>query len=265
MSISTDLIMAVPIGGAGGLVRAAVGALLGALVGSFLGTVLRRWPDGRSALRGRSACDGCGRPLGATELVPILSWVALRGRCRTCDARIAPDHLAMELAAALVGVVAMVAHPNPVTALFGWWLLLIAALDARHHWLPDRLTVPLVLAGLVVAAAGIGPDWRERAIGAVAGYVVLAGIAVGYRALRGREGLGGGDPKLLAGLGAWLGWQQLPFVLLGAGLLGLLAVLLRRLRGEAVSAIDRVPLGTLMALAAWPLWLLLVGAVTEAT
>jgi leader peptidase (prepilin peptidase)/N-methyltransferase len=249
------------------LLRGGVGLLLGAIIGSFLATVLVRWPEGRSALVGRSACDACGRTLRPVELVPILSWVSLRGRCRTCAAPIALDHFAVEVAAALIGAVALTAHPGATglaTAMFGWWLLLIAALDARHHWLPDRLTLPLVPAGLAVALAGVGPDWRERAIGAVAGYVVLAAIAVGYRALRGREGLGGGDPKLLAGLGAWLGWQQLPFVLLGAGLLGLAAVLLRRLRGEEVRATDRLPLGTLMAIAAWPLWLL-TAPVTEVT
>lgn len=254
-----DFIAPEALGGAGTILRAAVGALLGALVGSFLATVLIRWPEGRSALGGRSACDGCGRRLRAADLVPILSWVVLKGRCRTCGSAIAPDHLVLELAAALVGAVALVAHPNIATAVLGWWLLLIAALDAKHHWLPDPLTLPLVPAGLAVALVGVGPDFRERLIGAAAGYVALAAIAVGYRLLRGREGLGGGDPKLLAGLGAWLGWQQLPFVLLGAGLLGLGAVLLKRMRGEAVSATDRLPLGTLMALAAWPLWLLSAG------
>jgi leader peptidase (prepilin peptidase)/N-methyltransferase len=163
----------------------------------------------------------------------------------------------------MVGAVALLAHPGwagLVTALFGWWLLLIGALDAKHQWLPDRLTLPLVPAGIAVGVAGVGAGWQERAIGAAAGFVVLAGIGLAYRCLRHREGLGGGDPKLLAGLGAWLGWQQLPFVLLGAGLLGLAAVVLKRLRGQEVSATDRLPLGTLMALAAWPLWLLLAGS-----
>ena len=97
---------------------------------------------------------------------------------------------------------------------------------------------------------------EERLIGAAAGFLALALIAFAYRRLRGREGLGGGDPKLLAAIGAWLGWQQLPFVMLGAGLLGLAAVLLRAARGETIAATDRLPLGTLMALAAWPIWLI---------
>jgi leader peptidase (prepilin peptidase)/N-methyltransferase len=245
-----------------------MGLALGLLVGSFLATILLRWPEGRSAVRGRSTCDGCGRRLRAAELVPILSWLVLKGRCRTCRTLIAPEHLAIELAAALVGAVALLALPGAAgaaTALLGWWLLLIAALDAKHHWLPDRLTLPLIPAGLAVGLAGVGPDWTERAIGAAAGFLVLAGVALAYCKLRGREGLGGGDPKLLAGLGAWLGWQQLPLVLLGAGLLGLAAVLLRHLRGDQVRATDRLPLGTLMAIAAWPFWLLLGRTVTQVT
>ncbi|HEX8443266.1 MAG TPA: A24 family peptidase [Allosphingosinicella sp.] len=254
-------------GAAGELVRGGLGIVLGLLVGSFLATVLLRWPEGRSALRGRSACDGCGRQLTPAELVPTVSWAVLNGRCRTCGTRIAPEHLIVELAAALIGAVALLAHSGlagGIAALFGWWLLLVAALDAKHHWLPDRLTLPLIPAGLAVAVAGIGADWQERAVGAAVGFFVLAGVALGYRLLRRREGMGGGDPKLLAGIGAWLGWQQLPFVLLGAGLLGLAAVLLKRLRGGEVKATDRLALGALMALAAWPLWLLSV-AVTQLT
>lgn len=257
--MSPDLIGAEAICGAGAAVCAIGGLGSGAIVGSFLATVLIRWPQGRSALRGRSACDDCGRPLGAAELIPIVSRVVLGGRCRSCRAPIASDHLVMELAAALIGAVALIVHQGwtgLLTAIFGWWLLLIAALDARHHWLPDLLTLPLAAAGLAVGFAAVGPDWPDRALGAALGYLVLAAIAIGYRRLRGRDGLGGGDPKLLAGLGAWLGWQQLPFVLLGAGLLGLGAVLMKQLRGGQVKVTDRLPLGTLMALAAWPIWLL---------
>ena len=239
--------------------RALLGGLLGALVGSFLATVLVRWPQGRSALAGRSRCDACERPLRAFELIPIFSYLLARGRCRRCGAPIAPEHLAVEVAAALLGAVAFFALAGvtgPVAAVFGWWLLLLAALDVEHHWLPDRLTLPLIPAGLLVAWLGIGPPLQDRLIGAAAGFVALWGIAAGYRALRGREGLGEGDPKLLAGIGAWLGWQALPFVLLSAGLLGLAAVALSIARGRQVAATDRLPLGTLMALAGWPLWLL---------
>ncbi len=239
---------------------AAFGAAAGAIVGSFLATILIRWPMGRSVLAGRSGCDSCGGQLRAVELVPILSFLAARGRCRRCGAAIDPRHLWVELAAASIGAVALIAHPGVggfASALFGWWLLILAALDAEHHWLPDRLTLPLIPAGLLVALGGVGPSIDARLIGAAAGYASLALLAWTYRRLRGRVGLGGGDPKLFAAIGAWLGWTQLPFVLLGAGLLGLAALLLVRLRGGTVAGTDRLPLGTLMALAAWPIWLLL--------
>lgn len=236
--------------------------VLGAVIGSFLAVVLIRWPQGRSFLGGRSECDACHAPLRARDIVPILSYALGRGRCRLCGAEIDPRHVAMEVGAALVALVAVVAHPMPVataTALFGWWLLILAALDLEHQWLPDVLVSPLALAGLAVGWIGIGPGLGDRALGALAGYGSLALIAFAYRALRGREGLGGGDPKLLAAIGAWLGWQQLPFVLLGAGLLGLAWVAAMRLGGRPVSATDRLPLGTLMALATWPIWLLAAG------
>jgi leader peptidase (prepilin peptidase)/N-methyltransferase len=244
------------------LLYQAAGLLLGAIVGSFLATVLIRWPQGRSVIAGRSRCDSCGRPLGPRDMVPILSYAALHGKCRACGVRIDLRHFAVELAAAALGLVALVAHPLPLAAIslgLGLWLLLLAMLDLEHQWLPDRLTLPLVPLGLIAAWAGFGPPLIERAIGAAAGWAALFLIALAYRRLRGREGMGGGDPKLLAGIGAWVGALQLPFVLLGAGLLGLAAILLMRLRGEPVSATTRLPLGTLMAVAAWPIWLIAAG------
>jgi len=243
-------------------IGAVAGALLGAIVGSFLATILVRWPAGQSALGGRSRCDTCAAPLRPRDLIPLVSFALARGRCRGCGAAIDPRHPAMELAAAMVGAAALIAHAPPlalVTAGFGWALLLLIALDAEHHWLPDRLTLPLIPLGLAAAWAGFGPPLAERALGAALGWLVLSALAWGYRALRAREGLGGGDPKLLAALAAWLGVWQLPFLLLGAGLLGLGAVALLRLRGAAVTATSRLPLGALMALAAWPLWLLAAG------
>ena len=238
--------------------RALLGALAGLIAGSFLATALIRWPKGESAVRGRSRCDACAMPLRVGELVPVISHLLLRGRCRHCGARIDPRHLAVELAAATMGLVAMAAHPWPlgaVTALFGWWLLLAAMLDLEEQWLPELLTLPLIPLGLLAAWGGFGPPLGERAIGAVLGWAALALIALLYRLVRRREGMGGGDPKLLGALGAWVGAWHLPLILLGAGLFGLSAVLLMRLRGERVTATSRLPLGTLMILAAWPVWL----------
>lgn len=241
-----------------GGVATALGFVLGAVIGSFLAAILVRWPEGRSVMRGRSQCDSCGRQLGARDLVPILSWFLVRGRCRYCGARIDRRLLAIEAGAALIAITAIAAHPLPAaifTAILGWWLFLLAALDVEHQWLPDRLTLPLIAAGLPVAWAGIGPPLPDRLIGAFVGFAALALIAAAYKAVRGREGLGGGDPKMLAAIGAWLGWPLLPFVLLGAGLIGFAVIILSHLRGHRVQATDRLPLGTLMALAAWPIWL----------
>ena len=208
---------------------------------------------------GRSACDSCGGVIAPWDLVPILSWLLLRGRCRRCGAAIDRRHPAVELAGAAVAVASVLAHPLPeaaLTALLGWVLLLIAMLDLDHHWLPDKLTLPLLGLGLAAAAAArFGPSFADRLVGAVAGYLTLYLISKVYLRLRGREGLGGGDPKLFAAIGAWLGWQALPLVMLGAGCAGLAAVLLQRLQGRPVAATDRLPLGTLMALVAWPAWL----------
>lgn len=211
-------------------------------------------------MRGRSRCDACDAPLRPGELIPLVSYIAAGGRCRRCGEAIDPRHIAMELAGAGIGLAAFAAHSAPladVTALLGWWLLLIAALDLEYQWLPDRLTLPLLPLGLLAAWAGFGPPLADRVIGAAMGFLILWIVAALYRRIRGREGLGGGDPKLLAAIGAWLGWQQVPAVLLGAGLIGIAAVLTKRLRGETVTGTDRLPLGSLMAIAAWPIWLLI--------
>lgn len=236
----------------------ALGFVFGAVVGSFLATVLIRWPQGRSVAAGRSRCDRCDALLGPAELVPILSYILRRGRCRRCGAPIDRRHPIVELAAAMVGLLSFLAHPVPLalaTMALGLWLLLIALLDVEHEWLPDLLTLPLIPLGLLAAWAGFGPPLLDRLVGAALGWAVLFLIAFAYRRLRGREGMGGGDPKLFAGIGAWLGAFHLPFVLVGAGLLGLAAALLMRLRGQEVGAASRLPLGALMAIAAWPIWL----------
>lgn len=243
------------------VLNALAGLILGAIAGSFAATLIIRWPRGER-IGGRSRCDGCGATLGALDLVPLLSFAARRGRCRRCGAPIDRRHPGVELAAAAIGTIAFAAHgpaAGLATALFGWWLLALAWLDAEHHWLPDALTLPLVPLGLGVALLGIGAPPLDRIVGAAAGGATLWALAFAYRRLRGREGLGGGDPKLLAGIGAWLGWMELPFVLLAAALLGLAAAAIAGLRGGTVTRTTPLPFGTLLALAAWPLWLLSVG------
>jgi leader peptidase (prepilin peptidase) / N-methyltransferase len=142
-----------------------------------------------------------------------------------------------------------------VTALLGWGLLLIAAVDARHFWLPDWLTLPLLIAGLAVTALFDRPALIDHLIGAAIGFAVLWGIAAAYRRARGREGLGGGDFRLLAAAGAWTGWMGLPSVLLWACVGGLSLVLARLVLKQTVSGEDRLPFGVFLALGIWMTWL----------
>ena len=232
------------------------GSVAGLIVGSFLATLVLRWPQGRG-LGGRSACDGCSRTLAARELIPVVSALAARGHCRSCGARIDPLHMQVELACALVGGVALWVAPGVAGmagALFGWLLVALAWLDARHFWLPDRLTGTLAALGLVGGIAGLEPALPDRLIGGAGGFASLVLVGWGYRRWRGREGLGGGDPKLFGAIGLWLGWQALPFVLLGASASGLLAVAGLALTGRRVTATMRLPLGTLLAVAAFVVW-----------
>lgn len=238
-------------------------ALLGAIVGSFLATIAIRWPEGRSAMRGRSACDGCGHGLRAIELIPLASAAVLKGRCRDCGAAIDPRHWQIELAAAMIGALAGVAAPGPVAlagAVFGWLLLVLAALDAAELWLPDALTGMLALAGVATGLIGVAPLLADRTIGGAVGFAALRIIAAGYRALRGREGLGGGDAKLFGAIGLWLGWRMLPAVLLLAGLIGLGVVLFAYLRGRPVASDHPLPFGAFLAIAAYPAWLVMIAS-----
>ncbi|WP_353229006.1 prepilin peptidase [Novosphingobium sp.] len=232
--------------------------LAGAAVGSFVALVADRWPRGEDVVATPSHCRGCGRRLGAANLIPVISYVMQRGRCRWCAAPLPADLLLAELAGGAIGVVATTLAPTwpgmLIMAALGFALLLLALLDARHLWLPDAVTLPLLLAGLATGPGALalvpGPDLLDRILGAVLGYVLLQALRGGYRALRGREGLGGGDPKLLGAIGAWLGAAPLPGVVLGAALFGLGWAALQALRGRAAGGQTPIPLGTGLAVAA---------------
>lgn len=239
----------------------ALGWLLGLIIGSFLATLVLRWPRGES-LAGRSRCDSCGAQLSARDLVPLLSFALARGRCRRCGAPIDWRHPAIELTAALVGAFALLAAPGPAglsAALFGWLLLALLVLDAEHFWLPDALTLPLLALGLLLGPGTIA----ERLLGAAIGGGGLLAIALFYKALRGREGLGLGDVKLMAALGAWLSPVLIGPLILVAALMGLLlaggqALRARRrdaLPGAAEGQPVRIPFGACLAAAGFPLWL----------
>lgn len=213
-------------------------------------------------LRGRSACDGCGRTLRAAELVPLLGWAWGRGRCRSCGARIDARHLGFEIGCAAIGAVSAWVAPGMAGAFgaaFGWLLLTLAALDAAELWLPDPLVIALALLG-IASAPFAAPALNDRLIGGAAGFASLWAIGAGYARWRGREGLGGGDPKLFGAIGLWLGWRVLPMVLLIAALVGLGLVLLQRLRGRPMAADTALPFGAFLAVAAYPAWIVVVGS-----
>ena len=241
------------------LIPAVLGGL-GLIFGSFVAAVSVRLPREMDVVAQRSRCMGCEATLRPWELVPVFSWLALRGRCARCDSRISPRYPLIELGAAALGVWAGLAAPDLATAIataaLGWQLLLIALVDGEHFWLPDALTWPLAASGVLAAGAlhgWSGAGWSLFSL--AVGFGVLWGVAWLYRRVRGRDGLGGGDPFLVAGAGAWVGWTGLPSVLLWACAAGLSVVFAQLMVRRRVSGSDRLPFGVFLAIGIWLTWL----------
>lgn len=227
-------------------------------IGSFLGVVVERWPKGEALVLGRSRCPHCKHVLGLRDLIPLVSWFATRGRCRYCRQRLSLWYPAMEASALAIAVWSVVILPADVawiSSLFGWTLLTLAAIDQRWLWLPHGLTWPLAVAGLLVSGLWNRGIPYEQLIGAALGYSVMAAVAYVYRRYRGREGLGGGDAFLLAALGAWVGWQGLPTILLYAGISGLLLLAVQGRTGRTIKLTTRLPFGPHLCLGGWLVWL----------
>lgn len=232
--------------------------LLGPFIGSFLGLLSVRLPQDQPVVFARSACSSCGVKLSPIDLIPLLSFALQRGRCRVCAAPIDRRYPLIELACAGIGLWAGLMIPGPeafVTAALGWALLLIAIVDAEHFWLPDRFTLPLLAAGLLAAVTMAPETLTDRLIGAVAGFASLAALAFVYKRVRGHEGLGGGDPRLLAAAGAWVGWMGLPSVLLWACVSAFSVIAAQAIVRGGVGWKMRLPLGTHLALGLWLTWL----------
>jgi len=234
-------------------------ALLAApFVGSFLGVLVRRLPDGRPVALGRSRCEWCGARLHARDLVPLLSWLVTRGRCRFCGHSLGWFYPGIELAALALALVAFWVDREArvwLDCLLGWWLLALGWIDLRRWLLPDVLTLPLVIVGLAEAAAFEPVQLTDRASGAALGYLALRTVAVIYRRMRGREGLGRGDAKLLAASGAWVGATALPQVILVGAASALAAAGCMRLAGVRLGVQSALPFGPFLGLATWLLWL----------
>jgi len=198
-----------------------------------------------------SRCPSCAAPIRAWQNVPVLSWLALRGRCANCRAPISFRYPAVEIAAGAAAVLmAWRFGPTPVAIAamaFVWALLALTFIDLDTQLLPDDITLPLLWLGLLVNAFGAFVDLRSAVFGAAGGYLILWLVYWGFRLLAKKEGMGYGDFKLLAALGAWTGWQVLPFIVLVSAGVG--AVVGGLLLWRAKGGVDtRIPFGPYLAL-----------------
>lgn len=227
-------------------------------VGSFVGLVAHRLPRDEPILFGRSACPSCHSQLSARDLVPLLSWLAARGRCRHCDAPLSARYPLTELAALVIAVWAasvLGGWSILVGCLLGWALLTLALVDLREKMLPDIITLPLIAAGLIAALSLEQLDPVAHAVGAAVGLTLFLIVAATFRRLRGYEGLGGGDAKLFAAAGAWLGWQGLPSVLLIASVVALAVVVVMMAAGRRGIAREEIAFGPYLCFGFWIVWL----------
>jgi leader peptidase (prepilin peptidase)/N-methyltransferase len=242
-------------------VQVAFAIVFGLVIGSFLNVVVHRIPimlerawreeiseatdepledDGLPARYNlwvpRSACPHCAHVLSAWENVPVLSYLLLRGRCSACKARVSPRYPLVELASAACAAGALAVYGPTGTALAAFGLcaalLAMSAIDIDTHLLPDSMTLPLLWAGLIVNFGDMFASLHDAVLGAIFGYLVLWSIHWLFRLIRGVEGMGYGDFKLLAALGAWLGWAALPQIVLIAAVTGAVVGLAATWRGR---------------------------------
>src|SRR5579883_1478670 len=227
-------------------------------VGSFLAALAIRLPAGRPWIWERSRCPYCAAVLGVLDLIPVASWLASRGRCRHCQAAVTPFYAIVELGALAIALWALWTVPQDqlwASCILGWGLLALAAIDARDFLLPDTITLPLVVAGLAAAFFGEPDDLPQHVAGAALGAVAFLAIRIAYRHLRGREGLGLGDVKLMAVAGAWVSWVGLPSVVLIAAVASFAWVLARGKRQRPIALDTRLPFGPGLCLGIWMVWL----------
>lgn len=251
--------------------------LLGLVVGSFLNVVIHRLPkmmlrdwqaqarevlelpgeapgEPFNLLLPHSHCPHCGYQIRPWENIPLLGWLALRGRCSACKTPIGARYPLVELACGLLS--AHVAWhygfgwQAGAMLLLGWGLLVMSLIDYDHQLLPDSLVLPLLWLGLILNNFGLFVSLEDALWGAVAGYLSLWSVYWLFKLLTGKEGMGYGDFKLLAMLGAWGGWQILPLTILLSSLVGaVLGIVILRLR-KAESGTP-IPFGPFLALAGW--------------
>lgn len=251
--------------------------VFGLIIGSFLNVVILRVPpllehDWRCQCREllrlepdqderppgivhtRSKCPKCDHPISAIENIPLLSYLVLRGKCSACKVRISLRYPLVELTTAILFAIT-IWHFGPnlqgLTALFlTAFLIALAGIDADHQLLPDNMTLPLLWAGILLNFWSVHTDLAASVMGAIAGYLALWSIYHLFRLLTGKEGMGYGDFKLLAALGAWLGWQMLPLVVLLSSIVGALFGLILMGTGK-MKRDSPMPFGPFIAAAGW--------------
>jgi leader peptidase (prepilin peptidase)/N-methyltransferase len=211
----------------GGSTLWALAFFLGASIGSFLNVCIYRIPADESVVRPGSRCPHCHTPIAWYDNVPIVSWLVLAGRCRSCGASIAGRYPLVEAATGALALLALWRlGPTPaalVAFAFTAMLLLITFIDFDHLFIPDEVSLPGVLVGLALSALPGGIGLANAAIGAALGGGLLWLVAWGYERSTGTEGMGFGDVKLLAMIGAFLGWQAIPIILIVASIAGSVA------------------------------------------
>ncbi len=226
--------------------------LFGLAVGSFLNVCIHRLPHGASVVTPPSHCPACGVPIRWFDNVPVLGYLALGGRCRACRAPIDPLYPFVEIGTAVLFLVQhQVLGLQPLLAprlLFTAAMIVLFAVDLRHHVLPNVITLPGIVVGLL-GSIFLEPGWVDALLGTLAGGGALLAIAQGYFLVRGREGLGLGDVKMLAMVGAFLGWPLAFLTLAWASLLGA-TVGIGMLRLHGFGWQHPLPLGSFLALAA---------------
>ena len=211
-------------------------------------------PDNFNLSVPRSHCTRCGRMVRAYENVPVVSWLWLRGKCAGCGSAISARYPFVEAFTAALSLVVLlhfgVSVNGALVLLFTWWLIALAAIDLDTFFLPDALTLPLLWMGLIANTFGVFAPLSAAVWGAVLGYLSLWSIYWVFKLVTGKEGMGYGDFKLLAALGAWLGWSQLLSVIIVSSATGAIAgvamILARKSQRD-----NPIPFGPFLAAAGW--------------
>lgn len=229
-------------------------AIIGLIIGSFLNVVILRLPDeNASIVFPASHCPKCGHNLSWYENIPVLSYIILAGRCKTCKTTISPQYPIVELLTSILAAACVYRFGLSFTAggyfLFCAALVVIIWIDLHHQIIPDVISLPGIILGFLFSFINAAVAWKSSLIGLLVGGGVLYTVAWLYYIIRKHDGMGGGDIKLLAMLGAFLGWQSLPFIILVSSFTGtiggLIAMIDQRKGGQT-----RIPFGPFLAGAA---------------